>query len=148
MQTYLLQRLRSIEAAPGVQINTGGSGASSGGIPVPPDMRVDADAEDVLYPDRRVRDEDVARRAHRGEFYDKESDGDASRHHEGGGEGGAGPEGKRPRLWKGEEEVSNSSSSSSSSSSAAAVGKSSSSVSTSAAAIVAGEGEDVSAKGV
>jgi len=58
LQKELLKVLAEVEAAPGVQINTGAAGAGTGGVAVMPDFTsTDADAAEVRFPDRRVRDE-------------------------------------------------------------------------------------------
>lgn len=59
VQRELLKVLSDVEAAPGVQISTGATTSSNGGIAIPPDMRADADGDDVKFPDRRVKDEGV-----------------------------------------------------------------------------------------
>jgi hypothetical protein len=59
-----MRTLADVTPAPGVHINTGASGPSSTGVPIPPDMRTDADADDVRFPDARVRDEGESPRVH------------------------------------------------------------------------------------
>jgi len=52
-----MRTLADVTPAPGVHINTGASGPSTVGVPIPPDVRGDVDADDVRFPDSRTRDE-------------------------------------------------------------------------------------------
>jgi hypothetical protein len=91
LQTKLYETLDRIEAAPGVQINTGATAAGSGtALPFLPTLARDGDDEATRFPDSRVRDEELLVRAHRAELYDGEGDVDAVEE----------ADSKRPRLWK------------------------------------------------
>ena len=62
VQKELLRILNDVEPAPGVEINTGGAGTSSSGIPYLPTsfMRPDVDSAAVRMPDARVRDDGLS----------------------------------------------------------------------------------------
>lgn len=89
----LFEVLQGIEAAPGVQIQTG-QAVSNTTIQGPPDMLMDADADDIRYPDKRYVD--TGKREAQGELYDNEKDGDKDRNHDISNE----PPMKKAKLWE------------------------------------------------
>lgn len=106
LREKLVMQLKKCEAAPGVQINTGGTSRE-----IPRDAIADIDPYEGKNPDVRVKDGETDKRQAKGEYFSSEKDVDK-------GEDDDVPtssSSKRAKLWTGEKDETMSSSSSSSS---------------------------------
>ncbi len=102
LREKLVMQLKKCEAAPGVQINTGGTSRE-----IPRDAVADIDPYEGKNPDVRVKDGETDKRQAKGEFFANEKDIDK-------GEDDDVPTGsssKRAKLWTGEKDETMSSSS-------------------------------------
>jgi hypothetical protein len=108
LREKLVMQLKKCEAAPGVQINTGGTSRE-----IPRDAIADIDPYEGKNPDVRVKDGETDKRQAKGEYFSSEKDVDK-------GEDDDVPtssSSKRAKLWTGEKDETMSSSSSAPSSS-------------------------------